>query len=183
MKILNFLFGILLLGTVYYATYLGNLQTVLAEKTNPEFNYLTFEMAPDREFSKTLFAAIHANGMAATAQETLDEDVWFILFYVSAAILGWILLLKKFEVNKNWLFILIAILGITAGVCDTIENGHLASLLADWESAASNGSVEQAAFFAKVKFAIITPLALGGLLGWVYFFGKKGIGFFKKRKM
>ena len=180
MKILNIIFGILLLGTVYYAVYLGNLQTVLAEKTNPEFNYLTFEMAPDRDFSKALFASIHENGMVATAQETLDEDVWFILFYVSATILGWILLLKKFEMNKNWLFLLIAVLGITAGVCDTIENGHLASLLADWESAASNGSVEKASLFAKIKFAIIMPLALGGLLGWVYFFGKKVIVFFKK---
>ena len=65
MKVLNIIFGILLLGTVYYATYLGNLQTILAEKTNPEFNYLTFEMAPDREFSKSLFASIHENGMAA----------------------------------------------------------------------------------------------------------------------
>ena len=65
MKILNIVFGILFLGTVYYATYLGNLQTVLAEKTTPEFNYLTFEMAPDREFSKSLFASIHENGMTA----------------------------------------------------------------------------------------------------------------------
>ncbi len=180
MKTLNIIFGILFLGTVYYATYLGNLQTVLAEKTTPEFNYLTFEMAPDREFSKSLFASIHENGMAATAQETLDEDVWFILFYVSTTVLGWILLLKKFDVNKNWLFILIAILGIIAGVCDTIENGHLANLLADWESAARNGSVEKASFFAKIKFAIITPLALGGLLGWIYFFGKKGMELLKK---
>ena len=180
MKILNIIFGILFLGTIYYAIFLGNLQTVLAEKTNPEFNYLTFEMAPDRDFSKALFASIHENGMTAIAQETLDEDVWFILFYVSSTVLGWILLLQKFEVNKNWLFILIAILGITAGVCDTIENGHLANLLADWESAASNGSVEKASFFAKIKFAIILPLALGGLLGWIYFFGKKGIGFLKK---
>jgi len=180
MKILNIVFGILLLGTVYYIFYLSNLETVLAEKTNPAFNYLTFEMAPDREFSKSLFASIHKNGMTATAQETLDEDVWFILFYVSTTILGWIILLKKFEVNKNWLFILIAILGIVAGVCDTIENGHLADLLTDWESAANNGSVEKASFFAKIKFAIITPMALGGLLGWIYFFGKKGFGFFKK---
>ncbi len=180
MKVLNIIFGILLLGTVYYATYLGNLQTILAEKTNPEFNYLTFEMAPDREFSKSLFASIHENGMAATAQETLDEDVWFILFYVGTVILGWILLLKKFDVNKNWLFVLIAVLGITAGVCDTIENGHLANLLADWESAASNGSVEKASFFAKIKFAIITPLTLVGLLGWIIFFGKKGMVLLKK---
>lgn len=180
MKILNIVFGILLLGTVYYATYLGNLQTILAEKTNPEFNYLTFEMAPDRDFSKALFTSIHKNGMTAVAQETLDKDVWFILFYVSSAILGWILLLKKFGVNKNWLFILIAILGVTAGICDTIENRHLAKLLADWENAASHSSVEKASFFAKIKFAIITPLALGGVLGWIYFFGKKGIRFFKK---
>ena len=180
MKILNIIFGILFLGTVYYGTYLGNLQTVLAEKTTPEFNYLTFEMAPDREFSKSLFASIHENGMTSIAQETLDEDVWFILFYVSTTVLGWILLLNKFDINKNWLFILIAILGITAGVCDTIENGHLADLLADWESAASNSSVEKASFFAKIKFAIITPLALGGLLGWIYFFGKKGMGLLKK---
>lgn len=180
MKILNIVFGVLLLGTIYYAIYLGNLQNVLAEKTNPEFNYLTFEMAPDRYFSKSLFASIHKNGMAVTAQETLDEDVWFILFYVSSAVLGWILLLKKFDVSKKWLFFLVAVLGIAAGVCDTIENGHLASLLADWESAASNGSVEKASFFAKIKFAIIIPLALGGLLGWIYFLGKKGIGFLKK---
>ena len=180
MKILNIVLGILFLGTLYYAIFLGNLQTVLAEKTNPEFNYLTFEMAPDRNFSKALFASIHENGMTATAQETLDEDVWFIFFYVSSAVLGWILLLKKFDVNKNWLFILIAILGITAGICDTIENGHLANLLADWESAASIGSVEKTSFFAKIKFAIITPLALGGLVGWIYFFGKKGMGYLKK---
>lgn len=180
MKILNIVFGILFLGTMYYAVYLGNLQTILAEKTNPEFNYLTFEMAPDRDFSKALFASIHESGMTATAQETLDEDVWFILFYVSSTVLGWILLLKKFNVDKNWLFILIVFLGITAGVCDTIENGHLADLLMDWESAANNGSVEKASFFAKIKFAIIMPLALGGLLGWIYFFGKKGISFFKK---
>lgn len=179
MKSINLVFGILFLGTVYYATYLGNLQTVLAKKTTPEFNYLTFEMAPDREFSKSLFASIHENEMTAIAQETLDEDVWFILFYVSTAVLGWVLLLKKFEVNKNWLFILIVILGITAGICDTIENGHLANLLADWENAAINGSVEKASFFAKIKFAIITPLGLGGLLGWIYFFVKKGMGFLK----
>ncbi|MFK7774065.1 MAG: hypothetical protein AB8F94_18075 [Saprospiraceae bacterium] len=180
MKILNIVFGILFLGTLYFAIYLGNLQTVLAEKTNPAFNYLTFEMAPDRAFSKALFASIHENGMTSTAQETLDEDVWFILFYVSSTVLGWIILLKKFDVNKKWLFLLIAILGIVAGVCDTIENGHLAKLLADWENAASNGSVEKASFFARIKFAIIIPLALGGLLGWIYFFGKKGIGFFEK---
>lgn len=183
MKILNIVFGILFLGTMYYVVYLGNLEIVLAEKTNPAFNYLTFEMAPDRDFSKALFTSIHENGMTATAQETLDEDVWFILFYVSSTVLGWILLLKKFNVNKNWLFILIAILGVAAGICDTIENGHLASLLIDWEGAASNGSVEKASLFAKIKFAIITPLALGGLLGWIYFFGKKGIGFFKKQKV
>ncbi|MFK8010168.1 MAG: hypothetical protein AB8H03_27690 [Saprospiraceae bacterium] len=182
MKILNIIFGILFLGTIYYAVYLGNLQTVLAEKTNPEFNYLTFEMAPDRDFSKALFASIHENGMVGTAQETLDEDVWFILFYVSSTVLGWIILLKNFKVTKNWLFILIAVLGIVAGVCDTIENGHLTSLLANWESAASAGSVEKASFFAKIKFAIITPLALGGLLGWIYFFGKKGIKFPQKNK-
>ena len=105
MKILNIVLGILFLGTLYYAIFLGNLQTVLAEKTNPEFNYLTFEMAPDRNFSKALFASIHENGMTATTQETLDEDVWFIFFYVSSAVLGWILLLKKFDVNKNWLFL------------------------------------------------------------------------------
>jgi hypothetical protein len=173
MRRLNIAFGILFLGTLYYAVFLGNLQTVLAEKTNPAFNYLTFEMAPDRAFSKALFASIHENGMTATAQETLDEDVWFILFYVSSAVLGWILLLKKWGVNKNWLFILIAILGIAAGVCDTIENRHLANLLADWGGAEDNGSVEKASFFAKIKFAIITPLALGGLVGWIYFFGRK----------
>ena len=80
---------------------------------------------------------------------------------------------EKMGLNKNWLFILIAILGIAAGVCDTIENRHLANLLADWGGAADNGSVEKVSFFAKIKFAIITPLALGGLVGWIYFFGRK----------
>ena len=95
MRRLNIAFGIVFLGTLYYTVFLENLQTVLAKKTNPAFNYLTFEMALDRAFSKALFASIHENGMTATAQETLDEDVWFILFYVSSAVLGWILLLKK----------------------------------------------------------------------------------------
>lgn len=178
MKILNIVFGVLFIGTLYYAVYLGQLQSVLAEKTTPEFNYLTFEMAPDRQFSKDLFTSIRETGMSEVVQETLDQDVWFILFYVSSTVLGWVVLLKNFGINKKWLFVLIGILGISAGVCDTIENGHLAKLLLDWETAANTGSVEQAAFFAKIKFLIITPLAGGGLVGWLYFFGKKGLSSF-----
>jgi hypothetical protein len=71
------------------------------------------------------------------------------------------------------LFILIAVLGITAGVCDTTENGYLANLLVDWEDTAGNGSVDKASFFAKTKFAMITPLVLVGSVGWIYFFGER----------
>ena len=117
MKTLNITFGVLFLGTLYYAYFLGNLQMEIAENTYPSFDYFNFEMAPDRKYSKTLFASIHENKMAAKVKESLDQDVWFILFYVSSTILGLILLLKNFNFNKKWVFVLIAVLGIYSGVC------------------------------------------------------------------
>lgn len=103
-------------------------------------------------------ASIHQNNLAAKAQESIDVDYWFIFFYVGLAILSALLLLKKMKIKRQWIYILIAALGVTAGVCDVLENGYLSALLTDWTAAAGDGAVENAAFFARIKFAIIIPL-------------------------
>lgn len=173
MKVAYLLWAILILGTLYIGNILMNIESEVGTKTEPAFNYIDFEMAEDRPFSKRLFASIHENDFAQQVQRSLDVDFWFIFFYVGSAVLGTILLLKQFKIESNWIFIIIAILGITAGVCDFIENKNLENLLANWDEAATNGAVEKAANFAKVKFAIIIPLVGFGLLGWIYFLGKK----------
>ena len=176
MKIAYIVWGILIVSTLFFSNMLRNIEKELAGKTDPPFNYIEFEIPPNPEFSKKLFTSIHENNMTAKAQESLDKDFYYIFLYVSTAVLGAILLLKKLNINKQWIFILIAILGVVAGVCDHIENGNLEKLLNDWDTAAANGAVERAANFAKIKFAIILPMLGSVLLGWVYVLGKKVFG-------
>jgi len=179
MKGLYLLWAILILGTLYIGNILMEIENKVGAKTEPAFNYIDFEIAEDRPFSKKLFASIHENNFTDEVQRSLDVDFWYIFLYVGSGVLGAILLLKQLKVESNGLFFIIAILGIVAGVCDFIENRNLENLLASWDSAAAKGAVEKAAMFAKIKFAIIIPLIGITLLGWIYFLVKKMFG---KRK-
>lgn len=173
MKGLYLLWAILVLGTLYISNILMQIENEVGAKTEPSFNYIDFEIAKDRPFSKKLFASIHENNFTGQVQRSLDVDFWYIFLYVGSGVLGAILLLKQFKIESSWIFIVIAILGIVAGVCDSIENKNLENLLSNWDTAAAEGAVEKAASFAKIKFAIILPLIGITLLGWIYFLGKK----------
>ena len=169
MKRLYFFWVILLIGTFYIMFQMQAINDGLKNKTTPEFDIIKFEIPPTLEYSDSLFQSIKKVGVTNEVKSTLHWDNYYIPFYVGATILGWILLLKNFKIEKKWLFGLISILAIVAGICDYVENGALESLLENWETS----NVEKAALFAKIKFGIILPLLGIVLLGWLFYLGKK----------
>ena len=176
MKKLFILWIFFLAGTFYLMSQLMTLEHQIAQESSPPFNYIEFEIPPDLKYSKNLFQSFHDKNLVGKVQESLDVDFWYIPFYVGMTILGWILLLKTFKVDKNWILIAIAVLAILAGGLDYFENKNLEYCLSNWNIE----SVENAAFYAKIKFAIILPLLLALILGWIFFLGKKIFSKFKK---
>lgn len=173
MKIGYLIWAFLICGSLYITSTLAGIEKEVANLTDPTFNYLEFEMPESRDFSKRMFSSIHEKGMVDKVQESLDVDFYYILFYVSSAILGAFLLLKNLNIEKRWAYILIGTLGIFAGFCDYMENSNLEILLNNWEEGARNGAVEKAKKYAQIKFAIILPLIVSVLLGWGYVSIKK----------
>ncbi len=173
MKIGYLIWAFLICGSLYITITLVGIEKNVGQLTDPAFNYLEFEMPESRDFSKRMFSSIHEKGMVDKVQESLDVDFYYILFYVSSAILGAFLLLKNLNIEKRWAYILIGILGIVAGFCDYMENSNLEILLNNWEEGARDGAVEKAKKYAQIKFAIILPLIVSVLLGWGYVSIKK----------
>ena len=84
MKLAYSIWGVFLLGMFYFMVVLTNIQTELAAKTDPPFDYIQFEMPESPAYSQKLVASIHEQGLAEKAQESLDKDFWFIIFYVGS---------------------------------------------------------------------------------------------------